>query len=147
VAASALGPGGSQVAQGQVGCRISSADAFFYADTNRGDIVSYYANVMMYTDDCGVSPAEIQATFRPIAPGVPSVCNFKGTLLSEYAMCQGAQGVAAPGTQVVVEAMGRTYGSAGADLFNSSCTLIVTSLPPGEGGTSGSRSSCPLPVE
>lgn len=147
VAASTLTPGGAQVAPQTPACRITAADAFFYADTPRGDLVTYYANVMMYTDGCGVSPAEVQATFRPVA-GLPSTCNFKGTLLSEYAMCQGAQGVAASGTPVVVEAIGRTYGSAGADLFSSSCTLVVTSLPPGDGGgTSGSRASCPLPVE
>ena len=54
VALSTLGPSGAQVAPGQVTCRITAADAFFYADTPRGDLVSYYANVVMYTDGCGV---------------------------------------------------------------------------------------------
>lgn len=146
-----LASGGTpQVAQGQVLCRITSADAFFFADAPRGDIVSYYAHVIMYTEDCGLSPAEVQATFRTIAPDGVSTCNFKGTLQSEYAMCQGAQGLAAPGSPVVIEAIGRTYGSNGADLFASSCVLVVTSVPPSDGlplGTSGSRASCPLPIE
>ncbi|HUP85463.1 MAG TPA: hypothetical protein VM143_07330 [Acidimicrobiales bacterium] len=148
--AALLGTAGIPRADAQVTCRITSADAFFYADTLRGDVQTYYAQVIMYTDRCGISPAEIQATFRPVA-GTPATCDFRGTLLSEYAMCQGAQGVAAAGTQVVIDAVGRTYGTAGADLFSSSCTLVVTPLPAGEVGvgvgTSASRSSCPLPLE
>lgn len=133
-------------ANGQVACTITSADAFFYSDTPRADVVTYYGQVMMYTANCGLSPAEVQATFRPVA-GTPSTCDFKGTLFSDYAMCRGAQGVASPGTQVVIEAVGRTYGSGGADLFTSSCVVIVTPLPAGDGiGTSASRSSCPLPL-
>ena len=141
-----VGPVSRDEARGQVTCRITSADAFFYADTVRADVVGFYAHVLMYTEECGLSPAEVQATFRPVS-GTPSTCNFKGTLQSEYALCQGAQGIAAPGTPVVVEALGRTYGTAGADLFSSSCTLVVPSLPAGTAGTSGSRSSCPLPLE
>lgn len=139
--------GAPQVAQGQALCHITSADAFFYADTTRGDVVTYYAQVIMYTADCGISPAEVQATFRPVI-GSPSTCDFRGTLFSEYALCRGAQGTAAPGTPVVVAATGRTYGSTGADLFTSSCVLIASSLLPVEGAhSSASRGSCPLPLE
>lgn len=139
--------GAPQVAQGQALCRITSSDAFFYADTTRGDLITYYAQVIMYTADCGISPAEVQATFRPVA-GQLSTCDFRGTLLSEYALCRGAQGFAGPGTPVVVDAVGRTYGSNGADLFASSCTLIASSLPPVEGAhSSASRGSCQLPLE
>jgi hypothetical protein len=147
----ALGVVGAPGAEGQTTCSITSADAFFYSDTPSGDALTYYATVIMYTDSCGVSPAEVQATFRPVA-GSPSTCDFRGTLLSEYALCQGAQGVASLGTPVVIEAVGRTYGTAGADLFASSCTLVVTPLPPpaGDGGlpvgSSASRASCPLPL-
>jgi hypothetical protein len=126
-------------------CRITSADAFVHSDTPRGDVVSYYAQAIMYTADCGVSPAEVQATFRPVS-GTASTCDFRGTLLSDYALCRGAAGVAAPGTQVVIEAVGRTYGSGGADLFTSSCVVVVAPLPPGDLGTSAVRASCPLPV-
>lgn len=139
--------GAPHVARGQALCHITSADAFFYADTTRGDLVTYYAQVIMYTADCGLSPAEVQATFRPVT-GSPSPCDFRGTLFSEYALCRGAQGTAAPGTPVVVEATGRTYGSAGADVFASSCVLIASSLVPVEGAhSSASRGSCPLPIE
>lgn len=139
--------GTPQVARGQAACRITSSDAFFYADTTRGDLVTYYAQVIMYTADCGLSPAEVQATFRPVS-GSPSTCDFRGTLFSEYALCRGAQGAAAPGTPVVVEATGRTVGTTGADLFTSSCVLIASSLVPVEGAhSSASRGSCPLPVE
>jgi hypothetical protein len=151
-----LGPAGTPGASGQPTdptdpdlCRIIGADAFVYSDAPRADVISYYAQVIMYTEDCALSPAEIQATFRPVTGGI-STCDFRGTLFSEYAMCQGARGIAAPGTQVVIDAVGRTYGSNGADLFASSCAVIVTSLPPAEGlglSTSGSRSSCPLPLE
>jgi hypothetical protein len=133
---------------GQAACRITSADAMFFSDTLRGDVQTYYAQVIMYTDSCGVSPAEIQATFRPVA-GTPGTCDFRGTLLSDYAMCQGAQGVAPAGTPVVIDAVGRTYGTGGADLFTSSCTLVVTPIPASEGigeGTSASRASCPFPL-
>lgn len=126
-------------------CRITSADAFVYSDTPRGDVISYFAQAIMYTEDCGVSPAEVQATFRPVS-GSPSTCDFRGTLLSDYALCRGAPGFAAPGTQVVIEAVGRTYGSGGADLFASSCVVVVAPLPPGDVGTSAVRASCPLPV-
>lgn len=136
-------------AEGQVACSITSADAVVYSDTLRGDVQTYYANVIMYTRRCGVSPAEIQATFRPVS-GTPATCDFRGTLLSEYAMCQGAQGVAPAGTQVVVDAIGRTYGTEGADVFASSCTIVVTPIPSNDlglgVGTSASRASCPLPL-
>ena len=138
--------GTPRVAEGQALCHITSADAFFYADTTRADVVTYFAQVIMYTSDCGVSPAEVQATFRPVA-GTPSTCDFRGTLFSEYALCRGGQGVAGSGTPVVVDATGRTYGSNGADLFASSCVLIASSLPPVEGAhSSASRGSCPLPL-
>lgn len=126
-------------------CRITSADAFVHSDTPQGDVISYFAQAIMYTEDCGVSPAEIQAVFRPIS-GNASTCEFKGTLLSDYALCRGAVGIAAPGTQMVIEATGRTYGSGGADLFASSCVVVVAPLPSGEIGTSAVRASCPLPV-
>jgi hypothetical protein len=126
-------------------CRITSADAFVYSDTPRGDVISYFAQAIMYTKDCGVSPAEVQATFRPVS-GSPSTCDFRGTLLSDYALCRGAAGIAAPGTQVVIDAVGRTYGSGGADLFTSSCVVVVAPLPPGDVGTSAVRASCPLAV-
>ena len=134
-------------AESQALCRITSADAFVFSDTTRGDLVTYYAQAIMYTEHCGLSPAEVQATFRPVA-GSPSTCDFRGTLLSDYALCRGAEGVAAAGTPVVVEAVGRTYGSGGADLFRSSCALVVMSLPPsGDVGSSAIRASCPLPVD
>ena len=133
-------------------CHISSASALVFADTPEGDAVTYYAQVIMYTRRCGVSPAEVQATFRPIA-GSASTCDFKGTMMSEYALCQGARGVAAPGTQVVIDAVGRTYGNEGVDTFASSCTVILPPLPPlttdASGvplGSSGSRAECALPL-
>lgn len=141
--------GQPQAAQGQEEdlCRITSADAFLYADTTRGDLITYYGQVIMYTAHCDISPAEVQATFRPVA-GQPSACDFRGTLFSEYALCRGAQGVAGTGTPVVVDVTGRTYGSNGADLFASSCVLISSSLPPVEGAhSSASRGSCQLPLE
>jgi hypothetical protein len=138
-------------ADGQVACRITSADAFFFSDTPLPEGVSYYAQVIMYTDGCGVSPAEVQATFRPVT-GTVSTCDFRGTLLSDYALCQGARGAVAPGTPVVIDAVGKTYGTGGADLFSSSCTLVAAPLPPAvEGqlpvGSSASRGSCPLPLQ
>lgn len=138
---------GGPAVQGQAPalCRITSADAFVYSDTPRGDVVSYYAHAIMYTEDCGTSPAEIQATFRPVS-GSPTTCDFRGTLLSDYALCRGGIGVAAPGTQVVITATGRTYGTGGADLFASSCVVVVAPLPPGDLGTSAVRASCPLPL-
>lgn len=138
---------GGPAVQGQAPalCRITSADAFVHSDTPRGEVVSYYAQAIMYTEDCGTSPAEIQATFRPVS-GTPSTCDFRGTLLSDYALCRGAAGIAAPGTQVVIEAIGRTYGTGGADLFSSSCVVVVAPLPPGDLGTSAVRASCPLPL-
>lgn len=146
-----LGLSATPSAEGQVACRITSADALVFSDTPQGDAVTYYAQVIMYTDECGVSPAEVQATFRPVT-GLTSTCDFRGTLLSDYALCQGGAGVAAPGTQVVVDAVGRTYGTGGADVFASSCTLIVAPLPPPtEGviplGSSASRGTCPLPLQ
>ena len=133
-------------------CHITSATALVFADTPQGDAVTYYGHVIMYTRRCGVSPAEVQATFRPVA-GTGSACDFKGTMLSEYALCQGARGVAAPGTQVVIDAVGKTYGNEGVDTFASSCTLVVTPLPPPSTdanglplGSSGSRATCALPL-
>ena len=97
----AVGFSTAPAADGQVACHITSADAFFYSDTPQVEGVTYYATVIMYTDECGVSPAEVQATFRPVT-GTPSTCDFRGTLLSEYALCQGARGLVAPGTSPAV---------------------------------------------
>jgi hypothetical protein len=153
----ALGLAGQAPTQAQIPgpvmtCHISSASALVFADTPEGDAVTYYAHVIMYTRRCGLSPAEVQATFRPVA-GSASTCDFKGTMMSEYALCQGARGVAAPGTQVVIDATGRTYGNEGVDTFASSCTVVLTPLPPASTdangvplGSSGSRASCGLPL-
>jgi hypothetical protein len=136
-------PGG---ASGQVAaCRITEADASVFADIDQTDVVTYYAQVIMSTRDCGLSPAEVQATFRPVA-GSATTCNFQGSLQSDDAVCTEAHGIAASGTPLVIDAVGRTYGTGGADLFSSSCTLIVTPPSPGAFAGSLSRASCPLPV-
>ena len=137
---------GAPSAQSQAACRITSADAFLYSERVTGDVVTYYAQTIMYTEHCGLSPAEVQSTFTPVT-GSASTCDFRGTLFSEYALCKGAAGFAAPGTPVVVDTVGRTYGSGGADLFASSCVLVVMPIPPSDLGSSAIRGSCPLPLE
>ncbi len=132
---------------GQTACRITEANASVFADVDQGPVVSYYGQVIMSTKDCGLSPAEVQATFRPVA-GTATTCDFRGSLQSDDAVCTQAFGVAATGTQIVVDAVGRTYGTGGAALFASSCTMVVTPPRPGGGlGGSLSRASCPLPVQ
>lgn len=133
-------------ARGQVACRIVEADASAFADIDQGGVVTYYGQIIMSTRDCGLSPAEVQGTFRPVA-GTTTTCDFRGSLQSDDAVCTQAHGLAASGTPMVIEAIGRTFGSGGVDAFISSCTLIVTPPSPGAFGGSLSRASCPLPLE
>lgn len=145
-AISTLVAGPGDVARSQVACRIDAADASVFADIDQAGIVSYYGQVIMSTRDCGLSPAEVQATFRPVA-GTATTCDFRGSLQSDDAVCTQAHGLAGSGTPMVIEAIGRTYGTGGADLFTSSCTLVVTPPSPGVFGGSLSRASCPLPLD
>ena len=133
-------------ARGQVACRIVEADASAFADIDQGGVVTYYGQIIMSTRDCGLSPAEVQGTFRPVA-GTATTCDFRGSLQSDDAVCTQAHGLAASGTPMVIEAIGRTFGTGGVDAFISSCTLIVTPPSPGAFGGSLSRASCPLPLE
>ena len=147
VGAVALAPGDPAIGQQQpVPCRIVEADASVFADVDRAGVVTYYGQVIMSTRECGLSPAEVQATFRPVA-GTATTCDFRGSLQSDDAVCTQAHGVAASGTPLVIEAIGRTYGTGGVDVFASSCTLVVTPPYPGQFLGSLSRASCPLPLE
>lgn len=143
VLAALLSPSG---AGGQVACRIVEADASVFADIDQGGVVTYYGQIIMSTRDCGLSPAEVQGTFRPVA-GTATTCDFRGSLQSDDAVCTQAHGLAASGTPMVIEAFGKTYGTGGAAVFMSSCTLIVTPPSPGAFASSLSRASCPLPLE
>ena len=121
----------------QVGrCRIVAVDTSVFSERNTDGIVAYYGHVLMYTKDCGLSPAQVEGTFRPLV-GNPSACDFRGTIYIDEAVCTAAVGAAASGTPLTITASGRTEGTGGAASFSSSCSLIVPST---------GRASCALPV-
>ena len=130
--------GAPQGATGQqVGrCRIVAVDTSVFSDRNTDGIVAYYGHVLMFTKDCGLSPAQVEGTFRPAA-GTPTACDFRGTIYIDEAVCTAGLGTAAVGTPLTISASGRTEGTGGAHNFRSSCSLIVPST---------GRASCALPV-
>jgi hypothetical protein len=124
-------------AQAQASCAVTRADATVWSDLNVEGQVVYYGHVLMYTKDCGLSPADVEAVFTPVT-GSPTTCDARGTRYIDEAVCTGGRGAASAGTPMVITASGKSAGTGGADLFRSSCTVVV----PHRG-----RSSCPLPVE
>ena len=134
----AAGGGAPQGAAGQqVGtCRITAVDASVSTERNAEGVVVYFGNVFMETAGCGISPAQVEGTFTPVA-GEASTCNFQGTLFSDDAVCTAAVAAAAIGTPMTIAATGRTGGQGGAQNFASSCVVIVPSL---------GRTSCALPI-
>ena len=130
-------------AHGQTGqpvllpCRITAANTAVWSHQNASGVVLYYGHVIMDTEGCGLSPAQVAATFRPMT-GQPTTCDARGTLQNDSAVCTSAIGAAVPGTHIVVEASGNTEGEGGADAFASSCTIIIPHL---------STISCRFPLE
>lgn len=122
----------------QVGrCRIVAVDTSVFSERNTDGVVAYYGHVLMFTKDCGLSPAQVEGTFHPVV-GTPTACDFRGTIYIDEAVCTAALGAAAVGTPLTISASGRTEGTGGAHNFKSSCSLIVPST---------GRASCALPIK
>ena len=136
LAALAFGPN-SSTAQPVLRCEIVSAHAAIWAQANAGGAVLYYGHAIMHTKGCGISPAQIAATFTPMA-GTASTCDARGTLRNDDAVCTSAISGAAQGTHIVVTASGNTEGEGGADAFSGSCTVVLPTRGP---------ASCEFPAQ
>ncbi len=124
-------------AQPVLECQIVSAHSAVWAQANAGGAVVYYGHAIMHTRDCGLSPAQIAATFTPMA-GTSSTCDARGTLRNDDAVCTSAISGAVQGTHVVVVSSGNTEGEGGADAFSGSCTVVLTTRGP---------ASCEFPAQ
>ena len=124
-------------AQPVLRCEIVSAHAAVWAQANAGGNVVYYGHAIMHTRNCGISPAQIAATFTPMA-GTASTCDARGTLRNDDAVCTSAISGAVQGTHVVTTASGNTEGEGGADAFSGTCTVILPTRGP---------ASCEFPSE
>jgi len=123
-------------------CRITDARASVFTAFNEAGAVVYYGHALMSTEDCGHGPVTIEATFRPVT-GQPQSCTPAPSAFIDEAACTYAYGTTIQGTHVLISGTGKASGgdvdgSGGADTFNSSCTLIVSTL---------GRSSCSFPLE
>lgn len=111
--------------EGPFTCRIDRAHARVWSQLNEGGQVLYYGHALMYTSGCReLSPGDIEVTFRPMS-GSTASCDPRGTLYHDEAVCTTGIGAAVQGTQVLVTATGKTFGTGGAGAFVSACTLIV----------------------
>ena len=123
-------------------CHITDARASVFTAFNEAGTVVYYGHALMSTEGCGHGPITIEATFQPMT-GQPQSCTPASSVFIDEAACTYAYGTTIQGTHVVITGTGKAAGSevdgsGGADTFNSSCTLIVSTL---------GRSSCPFPLE
>jgi hypothetical protein len=123
-------------------CRITDARASVFTAFNEAGAVVYYGHALMSTEDCGEGPVTIEATYEP-STGQPQSCSPISSVFIGEAACTYAYGTTIQGAHVLITGTGNATGagldgSGGSDSFNSSCTLVVSTL---------GRSSCPFPLE
>lgn len=123
-------------------CRITDARASVFTAFNEAGAVVYYGHALMSTEGCRHGPVTVEATFQPMS-GQPQSCTPASSVFIDEAACTYAYGTTIQGTHVLITGTGKATGSdvdasGGADTFNSSCTLVVSTL---------GRSSCSFPLE